>query len=117
MDSQAEDEDLEEAADAVDNLRNDSAENKANQFFVHSEAIEIKDGHLALVSVEKLSNNNLQIKLHDMKQMASISYILIKKTNGDYYRLPPKNSTEGLHLNEDFRTMVFDLLFAPMAVD
>ena len=30
MDSQAEDEDLEEAADAVDNLRNELNENKAN---------------------------------------------------------------------------------------
>ena len=38
-------------------------------FFMHAEAITIGEGHQALVSVEKLANQNLNIKMHDLKQM------------------------------------------------
>jgi len=49
--------------------------------------------------------------------MQSLSFVLLKKTTGVYARMPETNSTEGLWLNDDFRNMVFDLIFAPLPLE
>lgn len=64
-----------------------------------------------MISAEKLKSDGFLIKMHDLKDLASEEFFLIRKTNGNFTRL---NRSAGLDLiiKEDFRNMIFDLTFA-----
>jgi len=65
---------------------------------------------LILISVERIQNDGLLVKLHDTKYLASDQFYLIRKSNGHLTRL---NLDANLDLvyKPEFRDMVYHLAF------
>lgn len=64
-----------------------------------------------MVCVEKIQNDGLLVKLHDLKYLTSDEFYLVRKSNGHYARL---NTSENISLvyREEFRNLVYDLAFS-----
>ena len=77
---------------------------------MHSECIQIKQEHLVLVCVERIQNDGLLVKMHDLKLMTSDEFFLVRKSNGHLTRLNT-NQNLALTYTEEFRNMVFELSF------
>ena len=66
---------------------------------------------MILVTCEKLQRDGLLVKVHDLKELASEEFFLVRKSNGQYSKLP-KSAGLDLVIKEDFRNLIFDLTFA-----
>ena len=71
----------------------------------------ISEHQLILLSAEKINKDGFLIKMHDLRELASEEFFLVRKSNTQYTRL---NRSAGLDLvvKEEFRNLVFDLTFA-----
>jgi hypothetical protein len=68
--------------------------------------IYVEHEHIILVSVERIQNDGLLIKLHDTKFLASDQFYLIRKTNGHLTRVN-LDATIDLIYEPEFRHMVY----------
>jgi len=99
---------------SLDHMPSCEAERGQSQYLLHTECLQLSPGHLLIICVEKIQNDGLFIKMHDLKNLAGEEFYLVRKTNGTFVRL---NLSDGLALvhKEEFRNMVFDLAFSTAA--
>ena len=58
-----------------------------SQYIIHSEVIIVGKDHLVMVCVERIQNDGFLVKLHDLKQITSDEFYLVRKPNGHLTRL------------------------------
>ena len=66
---------------------------------------------MVLISIEKVISEGLFIKIHDIKELLTEEFFLIKKSAGQYSRIA-RNQGGGFILKEDFRNLIYDLTFS-----
>lgn len=84
---------------------------QADQYMIFSECMKISDETLVVVSIEKLKQDGFLIKMHDLNELASDEFYLVKKTNNTYIRLN-RSAGADLIIKEELRSLIFDLAFA-----
>ena len=78
---------------------------------IHTEVLKISDMHSVLISMEKVQKDGLFIKMHNLKDLESKEFFLVKKSNQAYSKLE-RHAGIDLIQREDFRSFVYDLTFA-----
>lgn len=48
---------------------------------IHTEVLKISDTHSVLISMEKVQKDGLFIKMHNLKDLESKEFFLVKKSN------------------------------------
>ena len=92
-----------EKLEAPDNMPKD-------HYLVHTECLFLQKDHMILISVEKVQDEGLLVKMHDLLYLTSEEFYLVRKSNGHFTRLNAKLG-EALEFKEDFRNLVVDLTF------
>eukprot|EP00347_Sterkiella_histriomuscorum_P013376 403364949 len=80
-------------------------------FLIHSECLKISDSKTVLISIEKFQKDGMFVKIHNLKDLESKEFFLVKKSNSAYCKLE-KNAGLDLIQKEDFRSLIYDLTFA-----
>ena len=56
-------------------------------FLIHSECLKISDSKTVLISIEKLQKDGMFVKIHNLKDLESKEFFLVKKSNSAYCKL------------------------------
>mmetsp|Transcript_9734 Transcript_9734/g.9456 ORF Transcript_9734/g.9456 Transcript_9734/m.9456 type:complete len:353 (+) Transcript_9734:1213-2271(+) len=82
-----------------------------SDFVIYSHCMKLKGTHVILLSVEKVVDEGVFMKIHDLKEFTSEEFFLIKKSSGQYSRLTLQQGG-GFIIKEDFRNLIYDLTFS-----
>ncbi|CDW76064.1 UNKNOWN [Stylonychia lemnae] len=80
------------------------------QFIIYAETLKISEHQQILISCEKFQTDDFYVKIHDLKELASESFTLIKKANNKYHKLS-RNASHDIMDKNEFRNHIYDLTF------